>query len=123
MKIIKLKKNFEDKRGYISDLFYKKNINHITLIFSKKGSIRGNNYFKKNYQYIYNLGSTFEYWYKDLKNKKIRKKLIKKNQLVETPPFEIHTLKFKKNNQLIEFSTLSFRQKTRLNDSVRYKLI
>ncbi len=123
MKIIKLKKDFEDKRGIISDLFYDKSIKHISLISSKKGSVRGNNYFKKNYQYIYNLGTTFEYWYKKIGQKKVKKKLIKKNQLLLTPPLEVHALKFHTNNKLLEFSTLSILQKNRLKDSVKIKIL
>ena len=123
MKIIKLKKNFKDKRGYISDIFYKKNINHVSLISSKKGSIRGNNYFKNNYKYIFNLGNSFEYWYKKVDRKRLYKKIVKKNQLIETPPYEVHALKFITDNQLIEFSTLSFRRKHKLKDSVKIKIL
>ena len=64
MRIIKLKNNFIDKRGSITDIFYNKKFKHVSLILSKKNSIRGNNYFKKNTQFIYNLTSDFEYFYK-----------------------------------------------------------
>ena len=70
MKIIKLKDNFKDKRGSITDIFYNKNFKHVSLITSKKDIIRGNNYFKNNTQYIYNLSSDFEYIYKKLDSKK-----------------------------------------------------
>ena len=66
MRIIKLKNNFIDKRGSITDIFYNKKFKHVSLILSKKNSIRGNNYFKKNTQFIYNLTSDFEYFYKNL---------------------------------------------------------
>ena len=36
-----LSKNFEDSRGYILDILYSQNFNHATIIYSKKGSIRG----------------------------------------------------------------------------------
>ena len=70
MKIIKLKDNFKDKRGSITDIFYNKNFKHVSLITSKKDIIRGNNYFKNNTQYIYNLSSDFEYIYKKFYSKK-----------------------------------------------------
>ncbi len=123
MKAIKLKKNHKDSRGYISDIFYKKNIKHVTFIKSKKGVVRGNNYFKKNYQYIYNLNSSFEYWFKkaNLKDKP-KMKIIKKGELLCTPPLEVHALKFLKDNMLIEFSTLSLRQKNKLKDSIKFTI-
>ena len=123
MKIIKLKKNFKDKRGYISDIFYKKNIKHVSFISSNKGSVRGNNYFKKNHQFILNLGGSFEYCYIKKNEKKLKKILIKKYQIIETPPYEVHAINFLKTNELIELSTLSLIQKLKSKDSVKCKII
>ena len=124
MKIIKLKNNFEDKRGSITDIFYNKNFKHVSLITSKKDIIRGNNYFKNNTQYIYNLSSDFEYVYKKFDSKKKTKKIIvKKGWVVITPPYEVHAIKFKSNNKLLEFSTFTFKQKKKMNDSVKFTLI
>ena len=124
MKIIKLKNNFKDKRGSITDIFYNKNFKHVSLITSKKDIIRGNNYFKNNTQYIYNLSSDFEYIYKKFNSKKKTKKIIvKKGWVVITPPYEVHAIKFKSNNKLLEFSTFTFKQKKKMNDSVKFTLI
>ena len=124
MKIIKLKNNFKDKRGSITDIFYNKNMKHVSLIISKKNIIRGNNYFKKNIQYIYNLSTEFEYWYKKFNSKKKPKKVtIKKGWVVVTSPYEAHAIKFKSNNKLLEFSTLTHENKKKMNDSTRFKLI
>lgn len=124
MKIIKLQNNNKDLRGSISDILYKKKVKHISLIVSNKGAIRGNNYFKKNVQYIFNLSSSFEYWYKKLGSKKKPKRiLVKKNDLLFTPKLEIHASKFMKKNKLLEFSTLSYKEKKRFKDSIRHILI
>ncbi len=124
MKIIKLKNNFKDKRGSITDIFYNKNFKHVSLIVSKKNIIRGNNYFKNNTQYIYNLSSEFEYWYKRIDSKKKPKKIIiKKGWIIITPPSEAHAIKFKDNNELLEFSSFTLKKKKKMNDSIRFKLI
>ena len=124
MKIIKLKNNFKDKRGSITDIFYNKNLKHVSLIISKKNIIRGNNYFKKNIQYIYNLSTEFEYWYKKFNSKKKPKKVtIKKGWVVVASPYEAHAIKFKSNNKLLEFSTLTHENKKKMNDFTRFKLI
>lgn len=70
MKKISLKKNFVDSRGFIQDILYKKKINHITLIASKKNSVRGNHYHKKTIQYTYVIKGSVEYFFKSLKSKK-----------------------------------------------------
>ena len=124
MKIIKLKNNFKDRRGSITDIFYNKNFKHVSLITSKKNIIRGNNYFRNNAQYIYNLSSDFEYTYKKFDSqKKPKKVVVKKGRVIITPPNEAHAIKFKTNNKLLEFSTFSFEQKKKMNDSIKFKLI
>ena len=55
MKNIFNKKYFTDNRGFIVDILYNTNINHVALIKSKKKSIRGNHYHKKTIQYTYVL--------------------------------------------------------------------
>ena len=124
MKIIKLKNNFKDIRGSITDIFYNKNFKHVSLITSKKNIIRGNNYFKNNAQYIYNLSSDFEYTHKKFDSqKKPKKVIVKKGWVIITPPKEAHAIKFKTNNKLLEFSTFTFKQKKKMNDSIKFKLI
>ena len=94
MRIIRLKNNFKDCRGSISDIFYNKNIKHISLIVSNKGVVRGNHCFRNNTQYIYNLSGTFEYWYKKYNSKnKPKKILVKKGYLLCTPPYEVYAVK------------------------------
>jgi len=52
MKKINLKPSFKDERGEIIDLL-EENINAITLITFKKGSVRANHYHKKTIQWNY----------------------------------------------------------------------
>ena len=124
MRIIKLKNNFNDKRGSITDIFYNKKFKHVSLILSKKNSIRGNNYFKKNTQFIYNLTSEFEYFYKKFdSSNRLKKVIVKKGWVVITPPKEAHAIKFKKENKLFEFSTYTLKKKKKLKDSVKLKIL
>ncbi len=50
MKIEHKEVNFEDDRGTITDIFSHDAIEHATIIFSKKGSVRGNHYHKETLQ-------------------------------------------------------------------------
>ena len=104
MKIKKLKIDFRDKRGTIMDIFYKKNINHVAIIKSKKGVRRGDHFHKKT-QYMYCTKGELEYWYKKRFKTKSKKVLLKEGYLIETPPFEMHALKITKNNEFIVFTT------------------
>ena len=60
MKKIKNKIMHRDKRGLIIDLLEKKNINSITFITQKKGTIRGNHFHKKTIQWNYLIKGKIE---------------------------------------------------------------
>ena len=107
MKYEKLKIDFKDKRGTITDIFYKNNIQHVAIIKSKPNIRRGDHYHKKTTQWMYITQGSLEYWYKPLGSKlKPRKKLLKVGDLVETPPNEMHALRIgKRGNEFIVFTT------------------
>ena len=67
MKKIKNKIMHRDKRGLIIDLLEKKNINSITFITQKKGTVRGNHFHKKTIQWNYLIKGKIELFAK--KNK------------------------------------------------------
>ena len=54
----------QDDRGNIVDIFYNKNINHVGIISSKKGAVRGNHYHKQTVQHALITQGSIEYWYK-----------------------------------------------------------
>jgi len=101
------KKIFKDKRGLIADIIYKKNINHVAYIYSKKDSIRGNHFHKKTSQYTFVVEGKIEYYYK--KQNRIKKTILKKGHLVLNKPNEIHTFKTISQNSLMIVFTLGIR--------------
>ena len=101
----KLKINFKDRRGSISDVFYKKNINHVTIIKSKAGVKRGDHFHKKTTQWMLITKGSLEYWFKKKGSKnKPRKVILKEGDMVETPPYEMHALKIIRKNEFIVFT-------------------
>ena len=106
MKKTRPKIDFKDKRGTIKDLFYKEKINHVAIITSNKGVLRGDHYHKKTTQYMYCLEGELEYWYKNRFSKsKSKKTLLRVGDLIETPPNEMHALKITKKNTFMVFTT------------------
>tara|TARA_Y100000590_G_scaffold456462_1_gene607129 strand:- start:30 stop:449 length:420 start_codon:yes stop_codon:yes gene_type:complete len=101
----KLKINFKDKRGSITDIFYKKNIRHVAIIKSKSGVKRGDHFHKKTTQWMLITKGALEYWYKKKNSKnKPKKVILRTGDLVETPPYEMHALKIIKKNEFIVFT-------------------
>ena len=58
MDVIHVEPAHSDERGTISDLISGEEIEHATIIFSRKGAIRGNHYHKQTTQYLYILSGS-----------------------------------------------------------------
>ena len=112
-----------DKRGSIQGLvnFPVKNI---TLITSKKGSIRSNHYHKTDWHYMYMLSGSAEYYYRPTGSKEEPKKIIiKQGDLVFTPPMEDHTTVFLEDSSLLAMSRNPRDQESYESDVIRVNMI
>jgi quercetin dioxygenase-like cupin family protein len=95
----------EDNRGKIVDIFYKKNINHVAVVQSVKGSVRGNHYHRLTTQHMLITKGSLEYWHKPL-NSELDAEcvLLKEGDFVSTPPNEIHALNIVEDNEFVVFT-------------------
>jgi len=89
MKKSKYRINFSDHRGTIVDMLEKVNINAVTLITSKKNSIRGNHFHKKTWQWNYILDGKVRLICQKFGGKK-RITILKKGDFILLGPNEKH---------------------------------
>tara|TARA_Y100001937_G_C7079672_1_gene312302 strand:- start:456 stop:863 length:408 start_codon:yes stop_codon:yes gene_type:complete len=95
----------EDNRGKIVDIFYKKNINHVAVVQSVKGSVRGNHYHKMTTQHMLITKGSLEYWHKPLgSTEEAECVLLEEGDFVSTPPNEVHALNIVEDNEFIVFT-------------------
>ena len=93
-----------DDRGFIQSLvnFPMKNL---SLIASKKGSVRSNHYHLTDWHYMYVLSGSFDYHFRpsgtDQKPSVIR---VTAGEMVFTPPMEDHATVFLEDTQLLAMS-------------------
>ncbi len=106
MKITKIKVAFKDNRGDISDIFYKHPVDHVTIINSKKGVFRGDHYHKFTVQHMYMTRGSLRYYYRKVNegNDRVKSVIVKKGEMVTTPPNEVHALEILEDNQFIVFT-------------------
>ncbi|MBF0353688.1 MAG: cupin domain-containing protein [Alphaproteobacteria bacterium] len=45
--------NFADERGTIKDIMFREPVDHVTVITSRKGVVRGNHFHKETLQWVY----------------------------------------------------------------------
>jgi dTDP-4-dehydrorhamnose 3,5-epimerase-like enzyme len=101
---IELPEPHADERGAIQCLvnFPTKNL---SLITSVKGSVRSNHYHVTDWHYMYVLSGAFDYYYRptgsEVKPKVI---IVKKGEMVFTPPMEDHATVFLEDTQLLAMS-------------------
>lgn len=94
----------EDDRGTIVDIFYKSHIEHVAIIRSKAGSIRGNHYHEESTQHMLITKGSLEYWYKKIDSDEIQCVIMQEGDIVSTPPYEVHALRIIDENEFIVFS-------------------
>jgi dTDP-4-dehydrorhamnose 3,5-epimerase-like enzyme len=93
-----------DSRGFIQSLvnFPMKNL---SLIVSKKGTVRSNHYHLTDWHYMYVLSGSFDYYYRpsetDQKPSVIR---VTSGEMVFTPPMEDHATVFLEDTELLAMS-------------------
>ena len=120
---IKLEKAFADQRGYIQPLvnFPMKNL---SLIFSKKGSVRSNHSHYTDWHYMYTISGEFEYYYRSHNSgEDPQMEKFTAGEMVFTPPNEDHTCVFTQDTMLIVVSRNPRDQKNYESDVVRVELI
>jgi len=89
MHVTSIKPVFSDERGVVTDIVEDKDINSVTILTSKKGSIRGNHYHKKTTQYAYVAEGKFKVFTQS-GDMEIESRIIGKGDLVINPPNEKH---------------------------------
>lgn len=103
MKIEHKNINFEDNRGTISDIFVNSPKDHATIIFSKKGAVRGNHYHKHSTQYIFVISGKMTILTQKLGKKTVKKSVLRPYDLMVHEPNEIHTLIADKDTIFLAF--------------------
>ena len=121
--IVKLENPFIDERGEIQPLVDSL-MKSAVLIHSKAGSLRANHYHKTDWHYCYVLDGEIEYFHRKTNSSLPKKKLIvKKGQMVFTPPMVDHAMVFKVETTFLTLSRNFRDQKTYEKDVVRINLI
>jgi quercetin dioxygenase-like cupin family protein len=94
-----------DARGEIVDIFYKQNIQHVAVIKSTQGAVRGNHYHKSTTQHMLITQGSLEYWFKPLDtSEKSQCILLEKGDFITTPPNEVHALNIIEDNEFVVFT-------------------
>lgn len=101
----KIEAAFKDERGWIADILYKARVEHVAVIRSKAGVLRGNHYHAKTIQHVYVVQGSLRYYWKSLWPPAERGEVvILPGCLATSPPNEIHAMYFLEPCTMLVFS-------------------
>tara|TARA_Y100000590_G_scaffold51228_1_gene53865 strand:- start:260 stop:640 length:381 start_codon:yes stop_codon:yes gene_type:complete len=122
--VTKPKIAFSDDRGDITNILDEP-INHVAIITSSLGSIRGNHYHPDDTQYCYLISGQFESYAKDMNdlNSTVQKQIVGPGSLIITPPMVAHAQYFLEASIFLAL-TLDDRKTSRFEEhTIRVKII
>lgn len=97
---------------------------NVSMITSRKGTVRSNHYHKTDWHYMYVLSGRFDYYYRPAGSSEPPKQLLfSKGSMVFTPPLEEHATVFLEDTELIVMSKNPRDQKAYESDVVRVELV
>ena len=104
--IIPFEQSKEDDRGYIKSIINQPCTN-TSIIMCNPGSVRANHYHLRDWHYMYILEGSMDYFFFDNVLNKVNYMYLNKDQIVYTPPREVHATYFSEQTKLIVISYLA----------------
>lgn len=104
--ILPFEQSKEDDRGYIRSIINQPSTN-TSIIMCNPGSVRANHYHIRDWHYMYILEGSMDYFFFDNLTNKVCFLPLKKDQIVYTPPKEVHATFFSEQTKLIVISYLA----------------
>ena len=121
--LVQLDSPHKDDRGFIQSLvnFPMKNL---SLISSKKGSVRSNHYHLTDWHYMYVLSGSFDYYYRATNSgEELQCIRVVSGEMIFTPPMEDHATVFLEDCELLAMSINPRDQKAYEEDVRRVILV
>ena len=122
-KMVELEPPHADNRGYIQMLV---NIptHNVSLIDSKKDTVRSNHYHTEDWHYIYVISGSFDYYFRRHESgDEISHIVAKAGDMIWTPPMEDHSTVFREDTLILALSLLPRDQEAYESDVKRIVLV
>ena len=120
--ILPFEQSKEDDRGYIKSIINQPSTN-TSIIMCNPGSVRANHYHIRDWHYMYVLEGSMDYFFFDNFSKEVCFLSLEKDQIVYTPPKEVHATFFSEQTKLIVISYLARDETSYEADTRRVKFI
>ena len=92
-----------DDRGTITDLLVDEPIEHVTLITSRQGAVRGNHYHKETTQWLYILEGRVQLL-TQMPESPVQETVLEKGELIVNRPLERHAMLALEDSVILVFT-------------------
>ena len=120
--VLPFEQSKEDDRGYIKSIINQPSTN-TSIIMCNPGSVRANHYHIRDWHYMYVLEGSMDYFFFDNLSKEVCFLSLEKDQIIYTPPKEVHATFFSEQTKLIVISYLARDETSYEADTRRVKFI
>jgi len=108
VEIKKIKPDFMDERGYIHNAFRGEEARQVTVLYTKKGAVRGNHYHtgrdpSNNPEKFLLIQGRMKFYAKDLKSGEEMEEIIDDMTEIRIWPFVFHRFEALKDSVMIEY--------------------
>ena len=100
----KIQPAFSDERGSIADVLYKHEVNHVGLIESVAGVVRGNHYHKLTTQHTLVTRGSLRYFWRAVDGGEVQSEIVRAGEMASSPPNEIHAMYMFEQTQIVVLS-------------------
>ena len=122
-RLVQLEPRHADNRGYIQ-LLVNIPTHNVSLIESRKDTVRSNHYHTEDWHYIYVISGSFDYYFRTHDSgDEISHFVAKAGDMVWTPPMEDHSTVFAEDTLILALSLLPRDQEAYESDVKRIVLV
>jgi quercetin dioxygenase-like cupin family protein len=100
MSVRRVEKAFEDTRGSITDILEDELVEHVTLITTARGAVRGNHVHHATYQFVYVLSGALRYVTRDDAGG-VAHGTVGAGDVLSTGPMEAHAMEALEDTTMI----------------------
>jgi quercetin dioxygenase-like cupin family protein len=100
MTVRRVEKAFEDARGSITDILEDELVEHVTLITTARGAVRGNHIHHATYQFVYVLSGALRYVTRDGAGA-VAHGTVGAGDVLSTGPMEAHAMEALEDTTMI----------------------
>ena len=100
MNVRRIRTAHEDARGYIADILEDEVIEHVTMVTTAKGAVRGNHLHRETHQWLYIISGALRYVTRD-GDGTLESGIVAAGEILMTGPLDAHAIEALEDTMMV----------------------